>query len=209
MLAWSGVAQAGYIMAGVVVGSQKGLQATIFYLFVYLVMNVAAFAVVVARERVSEWGDHLRSIEGLGRAEPWLAWPMTIAMLALAGFPATAGFIGKFYLISAAVDGDYAWLGIIIVVGSMVSLAYYLRVIAVMWMGPIELRLPARPGRPARTVKPASGWSPEARAWAQPEVTIVAVACAVAVIFFGIWPNPLFDLVKDAGTSLTTLIGFG
>ena len=61
---------------------------------------------------------------------------MTIAMLALAGFPATAGFIGKFYLIDAAVDGDYAWLGVVIVVGSMISLGYYLRVIAVMWMGP-------------------------------------------------------------------------
>ena len=59
---------------------------------------------------------------------------MTLAMLGLAGIPATAGFIGKFYLIDAAVDGDYAWLGVVIVIGSMISLAYYLQVIAAMWM---------------------------------------------------------------------------
>ena len=103
-------------------------------------MNVAAFAVVVARERVSEHGDDLASFENLGQSQPWLAWPMTIAMLSLAGFPATAGFIGKFYLIDASVAGDYTWLGIVIVVGSVVSLAYYLRVVAVMWMGALRGR---------------------------------------------------------------------
>ncbi|HEX8856514.1 MAG TPA: NADH-quinone oxidoreductase subunit N [Thermoleophilaceae bacterium] len=207
MLAWSGVAQAGYIAAGVVVGTQKGLEATAFYLFVYLLMNVGAFAVIVARERVSEFGDDIRSLEGLGRAAPWLAWPMTICMLALAGFPATGGFIGKFYLIDAAVSGDYAWLGIVIVAGSVISLVYYLRVIAVMFMGPFEITLPAMPGRPARRVKPVGGWSPEADAWRQPEVVIVALLCAAATIFFGVWPNPLFDVVRDMGTSIQSLIG--
>src|SRR5213079_2478144 len=114
-------AQAGYMLAGVVVGTKLGLQAVAFYLAVYLFMNVAAFAVVIARERVSEGDDDLRTFEGLGRASPWLAWPMTIAMLALAGFPATAGFIGKFYLIRAAVDGGWTWLAIFIVVGSIIS----------------------------------------------------------------------------------------
>ena len=70
MLAWSGVAQAGYLLAGVVVGTRLGLEATVFYLAVYLLMNVAAFAVIVARERVSEHGDGIRSLEGLGPASP-------------------------------------------------------------------------------------------------------------------------------------------
>ena len=147
MLAWSSVAQAGYLLAGVVVGSRLGLQATVFYLAVYLLMNVAAFAVVIARERVSERGDDISSFENLGQTQPWLAWPMTIAMLSLAGFPATAGFIGKFYLIDAAVSGDYAWLGIVIVLGSVVSLAYYLRVVAAMWMGGDEVELPTHARR--------------------------------------------------------------
>ncbi len=202
MLAWSGVAQAGYMLAGVVVGTRLGLRATVFYLGVYLVMNVAAFAVVIARERRSERGDDIASLEGLGQASPWLAWPMTIAMLALAGFPATAGFIGKFYLIDAAVAGDYTWLGIMIVIGSMLSLGYYLRVIAAMWMGPVDVDLPTTP---PRTVKPVAGWSPEAGPRAQPEVLLVAVVAAAAVLFFGIWPDPLFDLARDVGSSLPGL----
>jgi NADH-quinone oxidoreductase subunit N len=202
MLAWSGVAQAGYMLAGVVVGTRLGLRATVFYLAVYLMMNVAAFAVVIARERRSEHGDDIASLEGLGQASPWLAWPMTIAMLALAGFPATAGFIGKFYLIDASVAGDYTWLGIMIVIGSMLSLGYYLRVIAAMWMGPVDVDLPTTP---RRTVKPVAGWSPEAGPRAQPEVLAVAVVAAAAVLFFGIWPDPLFDLARDVGSSLPGL----
>jgi NADH-quinone oxidoreductase subunit N len=197
MLAWSGVAQAGYLLAGVVVATRLGLQATAFYLAVYLLMNVGAFAVVIARERVSEHGDDLASLEELGRAQPWLAWPMTIAMLSLAGFPVTAGFI------DAAVTGDYIWLGVTIVAGSVVSLVYYLRVVAVMWMGRVEIELPRLP---RRKVKPVAGWSPEADARAQPEVTAVAVLCAAATIVLGIVPSPLFDAARDVGTSISSLL---
>jgi NADH-quinone oxidoreductase subunit N len=203
MLAWSGVAQAGYLLAGVVVGTRLGLQATAFYLAAYLLMNVAAFAVVIARERVSEHGDDLSSLQDLGRATPLLAWPMTIAMLSLAGFPATAGFIGKFYLIDASVSGDYAWLGVVIVVGSMISLVYYLRVIAVMWMGGYEIELPTLP---RRRVRPVAGWSQEADAGAQPEVTGVAIVAAAATIVFGIVPSPLFDAAVDIGKSIPGLL---
>ncbi len=203
MLGWSGVAQAGYMLAGVVVGTRLGLEATVFYLAVYLVMNVAAFAVVVARERVSGVEDDLSGFEGLGRASPWLAWPMTIAMLALAGFPATAGFIGKFYLIRAAVDGDYTWLAIMIVVGSMISLGYYLRLIAVMWMSATEIELPTVPPRWVKTV---GGWSPLADARAQPEVLFVAVLAAGGTIFFGIVPQPLFDVARDVASALAGLL---
>ena len=146
-------AQAGYMLAGVVVATRLGVQATVFYLAVYLFMNLAAFGVIVARERATGVGDDIRAVAGLGADQPLLAAAMTLAMLGLAGIPATAGFIGKFYLIDAAVDGDYTWLGVVIVIGSMVSLAYYLRVIAAMWMQapePAEA-VPVSPatGRPA------------------------------------------------------------
>jgi NADH-quinone oxidoreductase subunit N len=203
MLAWSGVAQAGYMLAGVIVGTELGIRATAFYLAAYLVMNMAAFAVVVARERVSEHGDDLESIRDLGRAAPLLAWPMTIAMLALAGFPATAGFIGKFFLIDAAVEGDYAWLAIAIVVGSMISLVYYLRVVAVMWMDRLEVKLPTVP---PRWVKPAKGWSPEADPRAQWEVTAIALLAAAATVALGLYPSPLFDAVRDLGASLASVL---
>jgi NADH-quinone oxidoreductase subunit N len=202
MLAWSSIAQAGYLLAGVVVGTNLGVQATAFYLAVYLLMNVTAFAVVVARERVSGYGDDLAALENLGQSNPWLAWPMTIAMLSLAGFPATGGFIGKFFLIDASVDGDYTWLGIAIVIGSIISLVYYLRVVAAMWMGRYEIELPSVP---PRRVKPVSGWSPEADTRAQPEVAAVAIVFAAATILFGLWPDPLFDVASDVGSALGTL----
>ncbi|MDQ3588253.1 MAG: NADH-quinone oxidoreductase subunit N [Actinomycetota bacterium] len=202
MLAWSGVAQAGYLLAGVVVGTRLGVQATAFYLAVYLLMNVAAFAVVLARERVSEHGDDIASLQDLGRAAPWLAWPMTIAMLALAGFPLTGGFTGKFYLIDASVSGDYTVLAIAIVVGSIISLGYYLRVVATMWLGRVEVQLPTSPPRRAR---PVGGWSPEADARAQPEVLFVAVLCAVAIIAAFVYPDPLFDAARDVGGSLSNV----
>jgi NADH-quinone oxidoreductase subunit N len=161
MLGYSGVAQAGYMLGGVVVGSQLGIQATILYLFVYLVMNMAAFAVVVSAELVHPAGDDIAAITGLGARDPWLAWPMTIGMLALAGIPGTVGFIGKFQLIHALVAGDYTWLAIVLVIGSMISLGYYLRVVAAMWMrggAPFPAGAPAGAG----ALAPIAGASPEA-----------------------------------------------
>src|SRR3954462_5932669 len=125
-------------------------------------MNIAAFAVVIARERVSPAGDDISSFEGLGRADPVLAWPQTISMLGLAGFPFTAGFIGKFYLLRAAIDGGYDWLAGMIVVGSVLPLAYYLRVIAGMGRAPADLEIRTTPGGPMQRLARVGGWSPEA-----------------------------------------------
>ncbi|MFN8174558.1 MAG: NADH-quinone oxidoreductase subunit N [Solirubrobacteraceae bacterium] len=215
MLAYSSVAQAGYMLGGLVVGTRLGIQATIFYLAVYLMMNLSAFAVIIARERESGEGDDIAAMAGIGRTRPVLAWSMTIAMLALAGIPATAGFVGKIYLIQALVDGDYTWLGVLIVIGSMISLGYYLRVVAAVWMTPGPAQEPAAAvaagGRPV-----IAGGSPEADALdpgagaasaapaprARPEVVAVAVVFAAASIFFGIVPGPLLDLAADAGRAI-------
>ena len=115
LLGYSGVAQAGYMLGGLVVASEKGISSLVFYLAIYLFMNLAAFAVIVARERETPFGDDIRGVRGLGAERPALAWPLTISMLALAGLPATAGFIGKLYLIEALVEGNYTWLAIFIV----------------------------------------------------------------------------------------------
>jgi NADH-quinone oxidoreductase subunit N len=203
LMAWSSVAQAGYMLAGVVVATRLGVQATVFYLGVYLMMNLAAFAVIVIRERETGLGDDIASVQGLGAQRPLLAMSMTLAMLGLAGIPATAGFIGKFYLIDAAIAGDYAWLGVAIVIGSMVSLAYYLKVIAAMWMAeaPAAGTALQASGRPAM-----AGGSPEADAPRfEPETWFVALLFGAATLFFGILPSPLFDLAVDAGRSLSQL----
>ena len=121
-------------------------------------------------------------------------------MLSLAGIPLTAGFVGKIYLIQALVDGGYTWLGVVIVVGSMISLGYYLRVIAAVWMrdAPVSSAV-TLDGTPA-----IAGAAPEAdRAGRHPEVVAVALAFGAATVFFGIVPQPLFNLVHHAAGSLT------
>ncbi|MEP6954941.1 MAG: NADH-quinone oxidoreductase subunit N [Solirubrobacteraceae bacterium] len=205
LMAWSSVAQAGYMLAGVVVATRLGVSATVFYLAVYLVMNLAAFAVIAIRERSTSLGDDIASVRGLGMTHPLLAASLTVAMLGLAGIPATAGFIGKFYLIDAAVAGDYAWLGVVIVVGSMISLVYYLKVIAAMWMqaAPVTGSAAAVSAsrRPALAGGSAEATSPRADlgSW------IVAAVFGAATLVLGIVPSPLFHLAKDAGAALIGL----
>jgi NADH-quinone oxidoreductase subunit N len=199
MLGYSGVAQAGYMLGGVVVGTQLGIQATVLYLIVYLGMNVAAFAVVAAVEE-----DDLAALSGLGARSPWLALPMTIAMLSLAGIPGTVGFIGKFQLIHALVNGDYTWLAIVLVIGSMISLGYYLRVVATMWMQPAQgpAYAPIAGGSPEADVE-SSAWPTAEQAVPHQEVAFVAVLFGGASIFFGIFPSPLFHLAAHAGHAIS------
>ncbi|MDA0178897.1 NADH-quinone oxidoreductase subunit N [Solirubrobacter phytolaccae] len=233
MLAYSSVAQAGYMIAGVVVTTQLGISAVVFYLAIYVVMNLGAFAVITARERETGLGDDISSLYGLGRDRPLLAWPMTISMLALAGFPVTAGFFGKIYLINAAVDNGYAWLGVAIVIGSAISLAYYLRVVAAVWMREApatSLTLSARPimaggSQEADDEARAAGIEPGADTGrviaddfaepsiavsgprlSQPEVVFVAIVCSIVTIAFGVYPEPLMDVARDAGAAFSSLL---
>jgi NADH-quinone oxidoreductase subunit N len=217
MMGYSGVAQAGYMLAGVVVGTRLGVQATVLYLMFYLAMNMAPFAVIVAAEHERPDGDYLNGLAGLGTRRPWLAWPMTIGMLALAGIPGTVGFIGKFQLIEALVSGAYTWLAIVLVIGSMISLGYYLRVIATIWMRPA---VPAPIGPATATgpgeLAPIAGGSLEAdelrshpgpgAAALYPEALFVAVGFAAATIFFGIFPAPVFHLASHAANALGGLL---
>ncbi len=203
LLGYSGVAQAGYILGGLVVASEAGVNALVFYLAGYLFMNMAAFAVVVARERETPFGDDIRAMRGLGRERPLLAWPLTISMLALAGLPATVGFIGKLYLIEALVEGDYTWLAVFIAVGTMISLAYYLRVVAAMWMRP-EGQVGAAPA--------IAGAGPEADpidplAYRRLYLVAPALLAAAATIFFGVIPQPLVELAEHAGSALFSSLG--
>ena len=198
LLGYSGIAQAGYILGGLVVASEAGVSAIVFYLAAYAFMNLAAFAVVIARERETVYGDDIRSVRNLGSERPLLAWPLTISMLALAGLPATSGFIGKLYLIEALVEGDFTWLAVFIAVGTMISLAYYLRVVAAMWM---------RPGAEAAGAAAIAGASPEADpidvdAGRRAYIVVPALIAAAATVFFGVIPQPLVEFAERAGASL-------
>jgi NADH-quinone oxidoreductase subunit N len=201
LLGYSSIAQAGYMLAGIVVVSETGLEALVFYLAAYCLMNLAIFVAVVARERETSHGDDIAALEGIGSSRPLLAWPLTIGMLALAGLPGTSGFIGKLFLIEATVDADYTWLGVLIVIGTMVSLAYYLRVLAAVWMKPAS-----RPG-PAGESPVIAGAAPEADRIPKGAsrcglVVGAGILCAAATIAFGVYPDPLVDWASNAAGSL-------
>jgi NADH-quinone oxidoreductase subunit N len=182
--------------------------ALFFYLAAYAFMNLAAFGVITIRERQTGFGDDIRSVQGLGRERPVLAWSLTIAMLALAGLPGTAGFIGKLYLIQASVAADFTWLGVMIAVGTMISLAYYLRVIAAIWMRPAYLSdptpeaghrvLPAMAGGAATEDEGDTG-GVRCRV-----IIAFSVIAAAASVFFGVLPSPLVDFVSGTGEAITS-----
>ncbi len=143
LLAYSGVAQAGYIMIGVVAGGPNGLRAVLYYLFVYLFMNFGAFAVITLLAGPEGDRDRFADLEGLGRRNPVLAVAMTIFMLSLAGFPPSVGFFGKLFLFTAGVSAGYTWLVVLAVLMSVVSVFYYVRVLIPIWApSPRQDRVP-------------------------------------------------------------------
>jgi NADH-quinone oxidoreductase subunit N len=133
LLAYSGVAQAGYILIGVIAGGKNGLAAVLFYLFTYLFMNFGAFAVVTLLSGSDGDHDRIADLDGLHRRSWPMAVLMTVFMLSLAGFPPFAGFFGKLFLFTAGVDAGYTWLVVLAVLMSVVSVYYYVRVLIPVW----------------------------------------------------------------------------
>ena len=133
MLAYSGIAQAGYILIGVIAGGKDGLAAVLFYLFVYLFMNFGAFAVVTLLSEADGDHDRISDLEGLARRSWPMAILMTVFMLSLAGFPPFVGFFGKLFLFTAGVNAGYTWLVVVAVITSVVSVYYYVRVLIPVW----------------------------------------------------------------------------
>jgi NADH-quinone oxidoreductase subunit N len=135
LLAYSGIAQAGYILIGVYAGGQAGLAAVLYYLFVYMFMNFGAFAVVTMLAGRDGDHDRIEDLRGLGQRSPVLAVAMSVFMLSLAGFPPSVGFFGKLFLFTAGVSSGTAGviLVVIAVLMSVVSVYYYIRVLIPVW----------------------------------------------------------------------------
>ena len=127
MLAYSAIAHAGYILVGIVVNSELGFSAVLFYLVVYTVMNLVAFSVILSFSRTGDSRVNLEDYAGLGRSAPFAAAALSLALISLAGIPLTGGFMGKLYLFSAAIKEGFIWLVVIAVLNSVVSVFYYFR----------------------------------------------------------------------------------
>ena len=134
MLAYSSIAHAGYVLIGLAAANDEGISSAMLYLLVYCVMNIGAFGAVILAKTADGESLMISNYAGLGFRKPLLAMFMTVMLLSLAGFPPTAGFVGKFYIFKSAVGAGHIWLVIIGAVNTAVSAFYYLRVVVTMYM---------------------------------------------------------------------------
>jgi NADH-quinone oxidoreductase subunit N len=181
MLAYSSIAHAGYVLIGVVAGTGRGVTAILIYLFVYTFMQMGAFAVLALMRRHDVVGDELKDLNGLFFRQPFAAIAMLLFMLSLGGIPPTAGFMGKFWLFSAAIESGYVWLAVIGVLNSAVSLYYYIRIVVFMWLK-----------------NEPTGSEPR-----QSPTLALALGVAVAVtLLLGVYPRPLFEFAEASARTL-------
>jgi len=134
MLAYSSIAHAGYILVGIIAGGSVGWSAVLYYLVAYAFMNLGAFGIVVFYGQKEEAHVEIADYAGLGFKYPFLGAAMAVFLFSLAGIPPLAGFMGKFYIFSAAIKSGYIWLTIIGVMNSLISVFYYFRVTVIMYM---------------------------------------------------------------------------
>lgn len=173
MLAYSGVAHAGFIMTGVVGASTESV---LFYLAIYSLQLLGAFAVVAAVSGADNAESDLDSYRGLARRSPLLAGSFAVLLLGMGGLPVTSGFVAKFGVFSDAWGGGHEWLVIVAVVASVIAFAFYLRIIVVMYMQESDATTVVVPG----TIR-----------W-------VLVAAVATTIIWGVLPGSLLDLAADA-----------
>jgi NADH-quinone oxidoreductase subunit N len=182
MLAYSSIAHAGYILVALTAGGSFGGAAALFYLFGYAFMNIGAFGVVTALGRRGEPNEQIDDYAGLGWRSPLLGATMAVFMLSLTGIPPLVGFAGKFYVFTAAVHEGFVALAVIGVLNSVVSAAYYIRVVVMMYMTPAS--------RDA------------GRAVSRPYLLTSIVVSAVATIIIGVFPALWFQLARLSFLSL-------
>ncbi len=190
-MAFSSISQAGYIMLGVIGGTELGMTAMMFYILVYIFSNLAAFGVISAIE--NKTGKVLMTAyNGLHKTNPWLSFVMTLAMFSLAGIPPFAGFFSKFIIFMAATKvgtvAIYVLVGIALI-NTIVSLYYYLLVVKAMWINPEEPQIPQF----------RSAYTERATLW----------LCTLGIVFIGLvssFYQSIFDYVALDGTLFATML---
>jgi len=178
MLAYSSIAHAGYALVGFTACNAEGAAGILFYMLSYAFMNIGAFAVIILIGKKGEKNCNVSDYAGLAFKKPVLAAVFTVFLFSLAGVPPTAGFIGKFYLFSAALKSGYLWLAVIGVLNSAASVYYYLRVTVFMYMkDPTE----------------EFDW-----AAATPSIALCLLVSVVATLALGIVPGTILELAQKA-----------
>jgi NADH-quinone oxidoreductase subunit N len=181
MLAYSAIAHAGYILVGMAAASAEAGSAVLYYLLAYAFTNLGAFAIVVALERRGVAGDMVADYRGLSTRSPALSAAMAIFLLSLAGIPPLSGFMGKFYVFSAALRQGYTWLVIIAVLNSVIAAYYYISVIVAMYM--------------------EEGGADMARLARKPALAAAIALAAIATVLIGVYPAPYMTAAANAYNS--------
>jgi len=184
MLAYSSIAHAGYLLVAVAARSSLGSAAFVFYLVAYSLTTLAAFALLAAKGRDGERDVLIDDLAGLATRRPWHALALAVCMLSLLGFPGTAGFIGKWYILVAATTARQLPLAAVLVLTSVVSAGYYLPVIMAMYMQPE----PSEQAHAGMRLGRLGG-------------VVVAVSVA-GLLVLGVRPNRLLDLARTSGDGL-------
>lgn len=186
MLAYSSIAQAGYLLIGVVTFTAESAGASMFYLLMYAFTNMAAFG-VVALVAKDAGADELSDFNGMSRRSPYLALILLFALLSLSGIPPTAGFFGKFFIFRAAVDQGLWWLALIGLLNAFIALYYYLGVLKHVYLYPTD-----KEDTPIFVSRPA---------WIGLWVSLIVI------IYLGVFAGPAYEWMQEAAMGFFPLIG--
>ncbi|HDL01317.1 MAG TPA: NADH-quinone oxidoreductase subunit N [candidate division Zixibacteria bacterium] len=178
LLAYSSIAHAGYIFVALTVGGSNAISAALFYLTAYTLFNVGAFAVVTLLETRSQAKPELSELNGMAKVHPYLSAVFALFIFALAGFPPTVGFIGKFYIFSEAVKHGFIWLTVIGVLNSFLSVYYYFKILKATYFENTD--------------------APFNKLHLNLSMVILFLICALGTLGIGLFPQEIINISKEA-----------
>lgn len=177
MLAYSTIAHVGFLLLGVLAGTENGYVSAMFYIIIYALMGLGGFGMIMLLSRAGFEADRLEDFKGLNERSPWFAFIMMILMISMAGIPVSAGFWAKLAVLQAVVRADMVWLAVVAVIFSVIGAFYYLRIVKLMYFDKPEDTAPIEPAFDMRIVLSANG---------------------LAVLALGIFPGALSMLCIEA-----------
>ena len=187
MLAYSGIAHAGYLMVAIVAANESAAAGLLFYLLIYTLMNIGAFGIVILVSGQGEDRLEIQEYAGLGWRHPLLGLGFTVFLLSLAGFPGTGGFIGKVFLLQGAMEADLVYLSVILVLTTVISYWYYLRVAWYMWMRDPTLNAAASPIQVPVAMR------------------LALIAGVILILYLGVFPGTTMELARSSVTALSAV----
>jgi NADH-quinone oxidoreductase subunit N len=185
LLAYSGIAHMGYVAIALAVFGRDAFSAVLVYLFAYALTNIGAFACVAALYRDESQSHRIGMLSGMGTRAPLASGVLALCMISLGGIPATAGFVGKFFVFKSAIESGLVWLAVVGVANSLVSLGYYLRVVYVLYM-----REPVEPEAPLPLAA---------------ESRLALLLCGLGVLGIGLFPGRLWQIAQAASRAVPFL----